>query len=324
VLSRQKTAGSPSALVPVALDEDGPVALDEDGRSPVVDVVNGLDGQEPRLALDSASHGMARLTADGRLQQVNDVLCSMVGRSRAELEGGPLQLLTHPDDADPVAELRDRLTTGGTELHRDLRLMCRNGSIAWVDLTLTAVLDVGARVHHLVARLADTTAERVLAERLREPDLYDPLTTAANVDLLRERLDAALDDPRHPGVVLMRVDLDGFRRLNDARGQAAADRVLVVAVQRLRAAARETDLVARLGGDDFAMLRVGVDHAQAQQLAQRVGRALSGFVGGVGPVTASVGVATARPDDGTDDVLNRAEAVLSVVKRSGGAGWAVD
>lgn len=93
MLSRQKTAGSPAALVPVALDEDGP--------SPIADLVNRLDGQALRLAFDSASHGMARLTPDGRLQQVNDVLCSMVGRSRAELEGGPLQLLTHPDDAVP-------------------------------------------------------------------------------------------------------------------------------------------------------------------------------------------------------------------------------
>jgi diguanylate cyclase (GGDEF)-like protein/PAS domain S-box-containing protein len=280
--------------------------------------------ESSRLAFDSAPHGMARLTSDGRLQRVNDVLCTMVGRSRAELEGRPLQLLTHPDDADPVAELRDRLVTGCGEVRRDQRLRLPDGSSAWVDLTLTAVRDSGSQVRHLVAQLVDTTAERVLAEQLRKLDLHDRLTTAATADLLRERLDAALADPRRPGVALMRVDLDGFRRLNDARGQVVADRVLVVAVERLRAAAREGDLVARLGGDDFAVALVGVDHGYIERLAQKVGRALSGSVGGVGPVTASIGVATARAGDGTDDVLNRAEAALSVVKRSGGAGWAVD
>lgn len=277
-----------------------------------------------RLAFDSASHGMARLAPDGRLQRVNDVLCAMVGRSRAELEGRSLHVLAHPDDADPVAELLDRLAVGGTELRCDQRLLRDDGSTAWVDLTLTAVRDAGSRVRHLVAQLVDTTAERVLAEQLRGLELHDRLTTAATPDLLRERLEAALEDPRRPGVALVRVDLDGFRRLNDARGHVAADRVLVVTVQRLRAAARETDLVARLGGDDFAVLCVGVDHAHLERLAQRVSRALSGSVGGVGPVTVSIGAATARSGDGADDVLNRAEAALSVVKRSGGSGWAVD
>jgi diguanylate cyclase (GGDEF)-like protein/PAS domain S-box-containing protein len=292
-----------------------------------------------RLAFDSASCAMARLTSDGRLQRVNDVLCAMVGRSRTELEGRPLRLLTHPDDPDPVAELADRLATGDTELRRDQRLLRRDGSTAWVDLTLTAVRALGDRalgdqalgdqalgdqVRHLVAQLVDTTAERVLAEQLRGPDLHDPLTTAATAELLRERLDAALEDPRRPAVALMRVDLDRFRQLNDVRGQVAADRVLVVTVQRLRTAARETDLVARLGGDDFAVLCVGVDHAHVERFAQKVSRSLSGSIGGIGPVTASIGVATARPGDGSDDVLNRAAAALSVVKRSGGSGWAVD
>ena len=224
-----------------------------------------------RLAFDAASHGMARLTSDGRLQRVNDALCTMVGRSRAELEGRPLQLLTHPDDTDPVAELRDRLVTGAGEVRRDQRLRLPDGSSAWVDLTLTAERDSGSQMRHLVAQLVDTTAERVLTEQLRGLDLHDRLTTAATADLLRERLDAALADPSRPGVALMRVDLDGFRRLNDARGQVVGDRVLVVAVERLRAAAREGDLVARLGGDDFAVALVGSTTATSSGWRRRSG-----------------------------------------------------
>ena len=287
-----------------------------------------------RLAFDSAAHGMARLSPDGRLQRVNDVLAAMVGRSRAELEGLQLRDLAHPDDADPVALLQEALRREvdgpqhrdrrRTQLRRDQRLVRADGSTAWVDLTLTAVRDAGSRVRHLVAQLVDTTAERVLAEQLRGLDLHDPLTTAATAELLRDRLDAVLADPRRRAVALMRVDLDAFRRLNDARGHVAADRVLVTTVQRLRAHAREGDLVARLGGDDFALLCVGLDHAHAERLAQKVSRGLSGAVGGVGPVTVSIGVATARDGDEAADVLNRAEAALSVVKSSGGAGWAVD
>jgi PAS domain S-box-containing protein/diguanylate cyclase (GGDEF)-like protein len=276
-----------------------------------------------RVAFDSAQHGMARLTTDGRLQRVNDALCAMAGRTREELEGRPLRMLTHPDDADPLADLQ-RLGEGGHELHRDQRLLRRDGTTAWVELTLTAVRDSAGTVRHLVAQLLDTTAERVLAEQLRGLQLHDPLTTAATADLLRDRLGAALADPRRTGVAVLRVDLDRFRRLAEDRGHVAADRVLVLTVQRLREVVRESDLVARLGGDDFAVLCAGVDHEHLERLAQRAARALTGSVGGIGPLSASIGVGTARPDDGVEDVLNRAEAALSVVKLSGGAGWAVD
>ncbi|HET9656924.1 MAG TPA: PAS domain S-box protein, partial [Kineosporiaceae bacterium] len=277
-----------------------------------------------RVAFDSARQGMARLTPDGRLQRVNDALCTLAGLSRQELEGRPLRSITHPDDADPVDELAVRLAAGGHELHREQRLRRRDGSSAWVDLTLTAVRDSRSTVRHLVVQLVDTTAERVLAEQLRGLDLHDPLTTAATGDLLRDRLAAALADPHRTGVAVMRVDLDRFRRLADARGHVATDRVLVLTVQRLREIAGADDVVARLGGDDFAVLCAGADHAQLERLAQKASRALTGSVGGVGPVSVSIGVGTARAGDGVADVLNRAEAALSVVKLSGGCGWAVD
>lgn len=311
--------------------------LDDDGRLIEIhatsrDVSQRVAGDEAlaaaeesfRVAFDAAGHPMARLTPDGRLQRVNDALCALIGRTCTELEGRSLRAVTHPDDVDPVAALQERLAVGGNELRRDQRLLRRDGSTVWVDLTLTAVPDAAGAVRHMVAHLVDTTAERVLTEQLRRLDLHDPLTAAGTVDLLRNRLATALADPRTPGVAVMRVDLDGFRRLNDARGHVAADRVLVMTVQRLRSAARDADLVARIGGDDFAVLCVGVDHGYVERLAQRVSRGLSGSVGGVGPVSASIGVATARPGDDVDDVLNRAEAALSVVKRSGGDGWAVD
>jgi diguanylate cyclase (GGDEF)-like protein len=233
-------------------------------------------------------------------------------------------MLAHPEDGDPVAQLQERLADGGTELHRDHRLVRSDGTTVWVDLTLSAVRDCGSRVRYLVAQLVDTTAERVLAEQLRGVNLHDSLTTAATAELLRDRLEAALADPRHRGVAVIRLDLDAFRRLNEVRGQVAADRALVVTVQRLRAQVRQTDLVARFGGDDFAVLCAGIDRVHCERLAQKISRALTGSIGGIGPITVSVGVATARDGDGVDDVLNRAEAALSVVKRSGGAGWAVD
>ncbi len=278
-----------------------------------------------RLTFDAAPQGMARLAPDGRMQRVNAALAAMLGRPRCELEGQLLRAVTHPDDIDPAALLRERLAGGQDDgLRRDQRLLRADGSALWVDLTLTAVRDTAGGVRHVVARLVDTTAERVLGEQLRGLDAHDPLTAAGTGELLLSRLAEALSDPRTRPVAVVRVDLDGFRRLNDARGRVAGDRVLVVTVQRLRAAVRDSDVVARLGGDDFAVLCPGVDHDYVERLGQRLSKALTGTVAGAGHLSASIGIATARAGDTAADVMSRADAALSVVKRSGGAGWAVD
>lgn len=286
-----------------------------------------LDAAEEslRLTFEAAGHGMARLAPDGRVLRVNPALAALVGRSAAELEGQLLRALTPSGDPDPAALLRGRAAGAeGDELRREQRLLRADGSQVWVDLTLSAVRDATGTVRHLVARFVDTTAERVLGEQLRGMDAHDPLTAVGTASVLRARMADCLADPRTRRLAVARIDLDAFRRLNEARGRSACDTVLVVTAQRLRSAVREADLVARIGSDEFAVLCPGVDRDYVERLGQRIGRALTGSVTGVGHVSASVGIATARPGDGVDDVLARADAVLSVVRRSGGGGWAVD
>ena len=278
-----------------------------------------------RVAFDTAQHGMARLVPDGRIDQANEALATMLGRSRRRLEGHLLRVLGYADDPDPVALLREHLADdGGDELRRDHRLVRADGSVIWVDLTLSVVRDRAGTVRQIVARLVDTTADRALDEPAQPVDENGVLTAAGGPQLLHARLERTLTDPRVTGVALVRVNLDGFRLLNEIRGHAACDRVLVVTAQRLRSAVRESDLVTRLGSDDFAVLCPGVDHDYVERLGQRISHALTGSVSGVGHVSASIGIATARPGDSAADVLSRADAALCVVKRSGGAGWAVD
>jgi diguanylate cyclase (GGDEF)-like protein/PAS domain S-box-containing protein len=281
--------------------------------------------QTLRLTVETARHGMARLSPDGRILQANPALAALAGRPVGELEGRMLRVLTALKDPDPVAALRARLAgSDGDELRREQRVVRPDGSEVWVDLTLDAVRDGTGAIRYLVARLVDLTAERVLGEQLRRLDEHDPLTAVGTAAVLDGRLAACLADPRQRRLALVRLDLDGFRRLNEVRGRLAGDTVLVVTAQRLVAAVREADLVARIGADEFAVLCPGVDRDYVERLGQRISRALTCSVTGVGHVSVSVGVVTARPGDGPPDVLARAEAALSVVRRTGGGGWAVD
>jgi diguanylate cyclase (GGDEF)-like protein len=191
---------------------------------------------------------------------------------------------------------------------------------------LHATRDASGQVPYLEATLVDTTARRVLAEQLRGLPEHDHLTGAATAGLLRERLARALAGrDRATGVALLRIDLDGFHRVVELYGHLAGDRALVITAQRLRAIVRDQDLVARFGADDFAVLCQDVEPGAAERLGQRISRGLGAVVGGgIGRVAASVAVATARADDTPEDLLNRSEAVLRVVKTAGGGGWAVD
>jgi diguanylate cyclase (GGDEF)-like protein len=164
---------------------------------------------------------------------------------------------------------------------------------------------------------------------LTPPDLLplrtDPLTGIATRPVLQERLDLAVAGAARTGgrVCAMFVDLDGFKALNDEHGHDVGDRVLVEVAERLQHAARQTDLVARYGGDEFVILLDHLDEAKgaasaAQKFLASVNRPvrLATMVLDVG---ASIGIAL-YPDD-TDDpeeLVKLADAAMYTAKTAGG------
>src|SRR5439155_621135 len=113
---------------------------------------------------------------------------------------------------------------------------------------------------------------RRLEREIRQQALYDPLTQLPNRTLFLDRVDHAVAGTKRRGrpVAVLVVDLDGFNSVNDAFGQSAGDRVLVEVGQRLRGCLRAADSVARLDGDEFAMLLVDAGIPEATQVADRV------------------------------------------------------
>jgi diguanylate cyclase (GGDEF)-like protein len=180
------------------------------------------------------------------------------------------------------------------------------------ELTLVSLLDdpsVGAVViaAHDITRLV---AARRALERLAASD---PLTGVANRHHLEERLRHLLDRERsgpEQAVAMVFVDLDGFKQVNDTAGHLAGDGLLRQVARALISAVRAGDVVARVGGDEFVVLGTLERPEDAALLAERVAAAICRpheVAGRVLNVTASIGVALARPGDPAEDLWAEAD-----------------
>jgi len=170
---------------------------------------------------------------------------------------------------------------------------------------------------------------RATIRRLREAEalaLRDPLTTLPNRTLLEDRVEQALARARRSGepFALVLLDLNGFKEVNDIRGHRAGDEVLQRLAERLESVVRESDTVARVGGDEFVVLSLGTrDEDEAALLVGRIRAALRSplVVEGITvEIDASIGYAI-YPDDGAtpEELLARADQQMYATKRHAGA-----
>jgi diguanylate cyclase (GGDEF)-like protein len=173
--------------------------------------------------------------------------------------------------------------------------------------------------------------DRQAAERrLLRLALTDPLTGLPNRVLFADRLEQALARTaraggrgrKAPKLVLMFMDLDGFKEVNDRLGHAAGDEVLVEVARRMLEEVRGVDTVARLGGDEFTVLLEGVSTVDgAVGLARRLAAVLAepyAVSGGEAQVSAAIGIAVAAPTtEDAGSLLRRADAAMYAAKREG-------
>jgi diguanylate cyclase (GGDEF)-like protein len=159
-------------------------------------------------------------------------------------------------------------------------------------------------------------------ELLERQSREDSLTGLANRRSFDEQLQREIERARRYGhaLGLLLVDLDHFKRVNDGAGHAAGDAVLRIVAEVMRARARGTDLVARLGGEEFAVLLPETSAEGARISAEQLRQAVAGHdfsEARVGSVTLSVGVALWRHGDSSDDLLRHADQALYRAKAEG-------
>lgn len=153
--------------------------------------------------------------------------------------------------------------------------------------------------------------------------MQDPLTQLFNRRALVEALTAATKTPPANGTehALYLMDLNGFKRINDKHGHAVGDHVLEVLAERFRAAARPSDLVARIGGDEFAVLAYNVDQTVARQIGMRFVECLASPVRAgehTHQISMAIGVALIpEHGDTVEDALRNADIAMYRAKELG-------
>jgi len=197
---------------------------------------------------------------------------------------------------------------------------------------LRARVQVGVRVATLQRHLAEQVSELQIAR--------DHLARVASTDVLTEVCSrrgwfeiAATEFSRsrryRRAVSLMIVDLDYFKRVNDTYGHDAGDRLLQTFAALLRLECRQSDVVGRIGGEEFAVLLPETSVRAAQRLANRIADACRGMrvatAAGEVTCTCSIGISDLRPEDFTiDDAMRRADVALYDAKRAGRDCWKSD
>ncbi|GAC1493158.1 MAG: hypothetical protein NVS2B8_10920 [Vulcanimicrobiaceae bacterium] len=294
---------------------------------------------------------------DGRIEYVNDAFTRLTGYDEAELRHGELgrMLLDLARDQRVRAERAGAIAARETVVEAAAALR-KDGAPADVEISLSPVVSqANGKINHVVAILRDAAdRKRVMQEHARAEAIalantalqheiderrraeaklsfaasHDELTDLPNRAYFKASLELALADARSGnaggGPVVVFVDLDRFKRINDTLGHLMGDRLLVEVASRLRAAVRGCDVVARFAGDEFTILFKSVrDEGEAAVVVERLARAFGeSFNLGSDDVfiTASIGATIVRPSyASSDDVLRDADIAMFAAKESGRA-----
>jgi diguanylate cyclase (GGDEF)-like protein/PAS domain S-box-containing protein len=240
--------------------------------------------------------------------------------------GRPLFEIVHPDHVvDAIDAFADTRATPGHRARVRVPIRAVDGSYQDFELTMQELSDVD---HRAVAIFMRNVTNRAMAEEALQAAqhraLHDPLTGLANRVLCLDRLGQACARLRRSGgrLLVMFVDLDGLKEVNDTWGHEAGDELLVQVGRRLDQAVRPHDTVARLGGDEFVVVCPDVDDSQMRRdLPDRLLEALARPIVlsyATVSVTASIGVVEAGDHADPADVLRRADSAMYRAKRAGG------
>jgi diguanylate cyclase (GGDEF)-like protein/PAS domain S-box-containing protein len=278
-----------------------------------------------RAVFDHSAVGIALIEPDGRIVATNHALQQFLGYRDDELANRHLYHLVPEEDADGLAAALAALAGGAIpELALEQRYMRRDGEIAWGGLTMSRARDrAKGESLGIIAMVQDIRTRKSLEARLTHQASHDPLTNLANRTLFRQRVELALQRAAHrERVVVMFLDIDNFKSVNDSAGHGAGDQLLVVAAGRLLNATRGSDTVARFGGDEFAILLENVrDDDEARIVAERITRTMRQPIHiGNEVVLAGISIGIARPhsdSDGADEVLRNADVAMYTAKAAG-------
>lgn len=262
---------------------------------------------------------------------VNQQAADMLGYTVEELEGMRTDQIVAPQEWENAQERAEQLRRGEIPPIYERVMLHKDGRLINVELSVAPVMDENGDLSHIQSIVRDITARKRQEAELQRLALYDQLTGLPNRVLLYERFNLAVEHAKRNDlcIALLFIDLDNFKTVNDSYGHDVGDRVLQLTAHRMEQALRKSDTVARLSGDEFAIMIENITQKQeCGKMAEKVIDAIHGIEAVDDyPVAlgASIGISV-FPDDGEkfDDLLVTADQRMYKVKHKDKDGYLLE
>jgi diguanylate cyclase (GGDEF)-like protein/PAS domain S-box-containing protein len=274
-------------------------------------------------AFSNVPIGMALIDMDGRWMQVNSALCRITGYPERALKVKTLISLTHPDYIDLDVLFSQQLLDGKVLSYQvEKRCIHAWGHFVWVMMTVSLARDRKGRALYRIVQVQDISERKELAGRLEDLVDHDFLTGLFNRRHFEQELSQEIERASRygsPGAVLL-IDVDNFKTVNDTFGHTVGDDLLKGIAGSLKHRIRHTDTLARVGGDEFAVLLPQTNAEQAMTVAADFVKALDKETAVLTNqsfhITASLGVASFE-NLSSLEVLEHADVAMYGAKQAG-------
>lgn len=276
-----------------------------------------------RNAFDYAAIGMALVSPDGNWLRVNRSLCDIVGYSEGELLRSDFQAITHRDDlGKDLAEIYRMLSGEILISQLEKRYLHKLGHNVWAASSASLVRDAQGEPLHFIFQIQDITERKRAEAAIQTLSLADELTGLYNrrgfLAFCKQHLNS-LQRTRQ-SVALVYADLDGLKVINDSFGHKEGDRALIKTAELLKETFRSSDVLGRLGGDEFTALAVVEPGDRVDQVVERLEQKFANYNAlKIAPyeLSISIGVAQFDPEarQSMEDLMALADVAMYENKR---------
>jgi len=280
-------------------------------------------------AIDHANDGILMFRwvpsdSTWRTSHVNETFQKIMGYEVDEVVGQTSDFLCGElTDRERLLEFREMLAND-TSIRGEIAFYRKDGTPVWMELSGRSLRDASGVLAYSVIVYRDVTESRERAQRLSYEASHDALTGAFNRRFFVTEVENALLDARRRGTAhaLLFLDLDGFKSINDQHGHEAGDRLLAELTAALQVRMREGDLLARMGGDEFAILLASCQRMHAERIAQQTLELVQSLALRWNTVELRVGasigaVLIGDAPESAADALRRADQACYAAKRGG-------
>ncbi len=289
-------------------------------RGIIRDVTEHRRAEELYKTLAEKSMAGVYVVQDGKFCFINSNAASYAGYTREELLDKKVGLLVVPEDSERVRQNAKAMLLGEMSSPYEFRIITKQGEIRWIMETVTSILYDGRPA--ILGNSMDVTTRILMEEEILSLSLTDPLTGLYNrrgfLNLAEQQLKIA--KRTKIGLLLLFADINGMKWINDNLGHKKGDEALVEAADVLKKVFREADIVARVGGDEFSVLALGIKMEDSRIIEDRLQHQIglnNSRENRAYALSISVGMAYNDPESPStiDELMSHADALMYEQKK---------